>query len=253
MFRYRILLLITALSLTITACGGLASLPARLGSSDNDDLSTRVAATLNVALPTSVAATLNAPTATPTQDMMAAMMAGMSPEELATHMVLMETGSSGTPTPFSSPTPFPTFTPAPTQAVVENLPSPAPACTNLAEFVKHLTINDNTAIEGGAGFAKLWRVKNAGTCTWTTAYALVFAAGEQLGGPASIPLTQEVLPGQTVDLRVNLIAPHIPGFYTGSWMFQDANGSRFGLIPDGSQPLNLTIQIKPHNMEGHHH
>jgi hypothetical protein len=104
------------------------------------------------------------------------------------------------------------------------------------------------------GFAKIWRVKNIGTCTWTTAYSLVFAAGEPLSGPASVALPKQTSPGEMVDIRVDLVAPHTAGFFTTSWMFQDGDGERFGLAPDGSQPLSLTIEVKPHVMApGHQH
>jgi len=149
-----------------------------------------------------------------------------------------------TATPAPTSTPFPTFTPAPTVAQAASQASSTPGCTNLAEFIKHLTIGDNSLLEREAGFAKLWQVKNVGTCTWTTAYSLVYVAGEQLSGPATQPLSQEVLPGQTVDLRLNLVTPPQPGGYTSSWMLQDANSNRFGIGPDGSQPLSLSILIK---------
>ncbi len=252
MFRRPFLLLPVVVMLLTAACAQSGSIS---GSPDplpgNAAVSTYVAATVSAVVPTSVAATLRA--ADPTQAMAAAMNE-LSGEELATHMALMEEiEAAGTPTPFFTPTPFPTFTPLPTRAEVLNVPTATPACTNLAEFVKNLTINDNTAIKGGEGFAKIWRVKNAGTCTWTTAYALVFVAGEPLSGPDRVTLPGEVTPGQTVDLRVNLVAPHTPGFFTASWMLQDTGGSRFGLDTDGSQPLSLTIEVKPHVMTGHSH
>jgi len=149
-----------------------------------------------------------------------------------------------TATPAPTPTPFPTFTPVPTAAQAGIQASPTPGCTNQAEFIKHLTINDNASLDREAAFAKLWQVKNVGTCTWTTAYLLVYVTGDQLSGPVSQPLPQEVPPGQSVDLRLNLIAPATPGPYTSAWMLQDPNGNRFGIGADGSQPLSLLIAVK---------
>jgi hypothetical protein len=149
-----------------------------------------------------------------------------------------------TPTPAPTVTPFPTFTPRPPAAQAENQANTTPSCTNLAEFIKNLNINDNASFEVQSPIAKIWQIKNAGTCVWTTSYTLVFITGDPMSAPASKPLAQEVQPGQTLDLRLDLVAPQKPGPYATSWMLQDANGNRFGLGADGSQPLSLSIVVK---------
>jgi hypothetical protein len=149
-----------------------------------------------------------------------------------------------------TPTPLPTLAPLPTANPVAS-PSAAaststiPACTNTAEFVKNLTIADNTAFKPSTLFAKIWQIKNTGACIWTTDYALVYASGESMGSPAKINLPHAVQPGETVNLRLSLIAPETPGTYTGSWYLQDASGAVFGLGADGAQPLGLTIVVRP--------
>lgn len=148
------------------------------------------------------------------------------------------------------PTPLPTLaplpTPQPTSAASVGQPSPVvPACTNLAEFVKSLTVSDNSAFKPEQSFAKIWQIKNTGTCTWTTGYSLVYASGEAMGSPAAVPLPNPVKPGETVDLRVNLIAPVTPATYTGNWYLQDQSGAVFGLGPDSTLPLALTIVVRP--------
>jgi hypothetical protein len=117
-------------------------------------------------------------------------------------------------------------------------------CTNRAEFVKNLSIADNTAFKPQQAFAKIWQIKNVGTCVWT-GYSLVYASGESMGSAAVTPLPNEVNPGDTVDLRLNLFAPTEPNTYTGNWFLQDASGIAFGLGPDGAQPLGLTILVRP--------
>jgi hypothetical protein len=108
-----------------------------------------------------------------------------------------------------------------------------------------LSVGDNTAFKPGTVFAKIWQIKNAGTCTWTTAYSLVYASGESMGSPVALPLLQDVKPGETVDLRLTLIAPENPSTYTGNWYLQDTSGAVFGLGMDGTQPLALTIIVQP--------
>ncbi len=100
---------------------------------------------------------------------------------------------------------------------------PTPSCINRAELIKALNILDNAALDAGQSFAKIWRIKNAGTCTWSAGYALAFYSGEQMGGQASIPLPSVVQPGDTVDLRVDLVAPLNQTSYTGNWVLQDAS------------------------------
>lgn len=104
-----------------------------------------------------------------------------------------------------------------------------PVC-NRASFVADVTIQDNTAITVGKSFTKTWRLKNVGSCTWTSGYQLVFDSGDQMSGPSSQQLTNgTVAPGQTIDVSVNLIAPASPGTYKGNWRLKDSNGVLFAL------------------------
>ena len=41
-------------------------------------------------------------------------------------------------------------------------------------------------------------------------------------------LTQAVLPGQTIDLSIDLLAPGLHDTYQGNWILQDDNGVTFG-------------------------
>ena len=84
-------------------------------------------------------------------------------------------------------------------------------------------------IAPGATFTKTWRLKNVGTCTWTTSYSLLFDTGTQMGGPNSVNLPQSVAPGQTTDLTITLTAPSTAGYYRGYWKFKDNNGIPFGI------------------------
>ncbi|PIU90073.1 MAG: hypothetical protein COS63_04110, partial [Anaerolineae bacterium CG06_land_8_20_14_3_00_57_67] len=58
-------------------------------------------------------------------------------------------------------------------------PRPAAAVTRCdwAQFVADITVPDGASFAPGAAFTKTWRLKNIGTCTWTTSYALVFVSG----------------------------------------------------------------------------
>ena len=99
-------------------------------------------------------------------------------------------------------------------------------CDN-ADFVTDVTVPDGTVLDPGETFTKTWRLKNAGTCSWTPSYAVVFSNGDSMSGPATQALTANVNPGQTVDISVNLKAPSTPGNYTGYWKLRNAAGTTF--------------------------
>ncbi|HEX8993046.1 MAG TPA: NBR1-Ig-like domain-containing protein [Anaerolineales bacterium] len=131
------------------------------------------------------------------------------------------------------PTPGP-GTPGPTAI-------PPTACDR-AQFMTDVTVPDGTAFAPGAAITKTWRLKNVGTCTWTTAYSMAFDSGAQMGGPNSVPMPKTVNPGDTVNLTVNLTAPTATGSYKGFWSFRNASGVRFGLGSTGT--ISWWVDIK---------
>lgn len=121
--------------------------------------------------------------------------------------------------------------------------SQPPSACDRAQFITDVTVPDGTVFGPGTAFLKTWRLKNIGTCTWTTSYAMVFDIGEKMGGPDSVNLPQNVSPGQTIDVSVNLTAPLTPGSYRGYWKFQNTDGVRFGLAADGSRSWWVDIKV----------
>lgn len=122
-------------------------------------------------------------------------------------------------------------TPAPPAAT----PQP-PACIDGAAWVADLSYDDKNmtappVMQPGQVFTKGWRLKNTGTCPWTTAFKLAFSYGNvpaaQMGGQP-IPVTRNVNPGETFDFQVNLVAPIAPGTYQGFWNMRNAADAKFG-------------------------
>lgn len=128
----------------------------------------------------------------------------------------------------------PTFTPFPFGVATTSVPpTVAPAATattycNAMQFVTDVTVPDGSVMTPNQAFTKTWRLRNAGTCTWTPSYAIVFSTGNSMNGPASQALPGNVGPGQTVDISVNLTAPAAPDTYRGNWKLRDASGILFG-------------------------
>jgi uncharacterized repeat protein (TIGR01451 family) len=109
-------------------------------------------------------------------------------------------------------------------------PQPAAAAyCDSAQFIADVTIPDGTVMAPGATFVKTWRLQNIGTCTWTTAYSIVFTGGDQLGAPAVVNMPYNVAPGASVDISVNMTAPLAAGHYRGNWKLRNASGYIFGV------------------------
>jgi hypothetical protein len=104
---------------------------------------------------------------------------------------------------------------------------PTASQADRATYVADVTIPDGTQLNPGASFTKTWRLLNAGTSTWTTAYALVFVSGDKMGDNTSAPLSVQVAPGATVDISVSLVAPATAGTYRGYWKMRNASGAYF--------------------------
>jgi hypothetical protein len=115
-----------------------------------------------------------------------------------------------------------------------------------AGFEKDVTIPDNTVLSPGEQFTKTWRLRNDGTCTWNSSYALVFDRGDAMGGPASATLTSNPIPpGETVDVSIVLIAPETAGTYQGYWKLRNPAGQVFGLGAERDKDFWVKIKVAP--------
>ena len=145
-----------------------------------------------------------------------------------------------TPTPTNIPTNTPivsTLVPSPTPSSI-----PAASC-NRAQFVSDVSVPNGTTFAPNVSFAKIWQLQNVGTCTWTTAYHLVFVSGDRMSAPSPVLLPQAVVPGQTVDIGVNLVAPSTAGEYRGYWELADPSGAVFGSGTNANTPFLVDIIV----------
>jgi hypothetical protein len=159
--------------------------------------------------------------------------------QLQTQVAITPSAVPAEPTATTLP---PTATLVPTATQVPPTPTPSIPC-NEAGFVDDVSIPDGSILSPGMYFSKTWRLKNTGSCTWTTAYDLVFINGDLLGGPTEQALPGNVAPGQIIDLTVNLTAPARNGFFRGFWRLRDASGTLFGLgRKSGSFYVDIQVQ-----------
>lgn len=147
----------------------------------------------------------------------------------------------------------PTQTPLPpTLTAVPATNTPVPTSTQVpvvtycdwVAFVKDVNFPDGTVVAPGETFTKIWRLKNRGTCAWTSDYMLVFSSGTQMGGTTALRLLGTVLPGQTVDVSVTLTAPIYSGPYTSNWMLRNPSGALFGTGDKANVAFYVDVQVK---------
>lgn len=142
--------------------------------------------------------------------------------------------------------------PPPTLTVVPVTNTPVPTSTQIppvtycdwVAFVKDVNFPDGTVVAPGETFTKIWRLKNRGTCAWTSDYMLVFSSGTQMGGTTAVRLPGTVLPGQTVDVSVTLTAPVAEGPYTSNWMLRNPSGALFGTGEKANIAFYVDVQVK---------
>ena len=157
-------------------------------------------------------------------------------DAMSTQGVVTLTAPTGTlfvSTP--SPTLFSTFTSVPPL-------QPVTLC-DAAAFVSDVTYSDGANVALGGTFTKTWRIKNVGTCTWSTAYSIVFVSGEKFGAPNAVSMSGSVAPGQTIDISINLTAPNNNGRYRGDWKLRNASGALFGVGSSASSNFYVDVNI----------
>jgi len=126
------------------------------------------------------------------------------------------------------PTPDPTL-PTPTPGVPQG-------CIDSMQYVSDLSYDDQNfknipQVPAGTDFQKGWRVRNTGTCTWSSEYSLTPVEGNNAAarmGGTPIFVENAVAPGQTYDFWANLTAPLKSGTYIEYWTMRNADGVLFG-------------------------
>lgn len=137
----------------------------------------------------------------------------------------------------------PEWTPTPPPGLT---PTASPTtCVDRAELVTDVSVPDGMHIAPGLSFTKIWRLKNVGTCAWTTGFSVVFISGDRMNGTSPQPLPSGVAPNEIIDLKLSLKAPASAGTYRGNWMLRNLAGVAFGLGADGQQSFFVRIVVDP--------
>ncbi len=137
-------------------------------------------------------------------------------------------------------TPKPSNTPLPAQATATTI-----ACDQAA-FIRDVTVPDGTFFHPNTVFTKTWELKNVGSCTWNSNYALVFQEGNTMKAVATKPLVAAnttVAPNQTVLISVEMTAPGSTGKVESLWKLKNSNGETFGVGVGGTKAFWASIVV----------
>jgi len=194
MQKIKLKLIITAIAVMLSACGGNQATPAPTISVS--DVQTMAVSTFAFSLTQTAQAM---PSDTPTN----------------------------TPAPTDTIVVFNTFAPlngSGTPLAAVN--SPTASCYGLL-FINDISIPDDTAMAPGQTFTKTWLVQNTGGCAWQPGFKWTLISGNPMGG-STVTLSQSVAPGAQYQISVPMIAPNASGESVGTWKMSDANSTFFG-------------------------
>jgi hypothetical protein len=104
------------------------------------------------------------------------------------------------------------------------------------------TIPDGTVMQPGETFYKTWNIKNNGSCTWNSAYKIVYWSGDLMGGLVEYQFPEVVGPGETADVTLFLKAPSSNGNHSSYWKLQSEWGGQFG-VGQYDQPFYVQVNV----------
>ncbi|MBI3170877.1 MAG: hypothetical protein HYZ22_20550 [Chloroflexi bacterium] len=149
----------------------------------------------------------------------------------------------GTTTPgLPQPTVTLAGSPTATNPPVTLQPAPTSKC-DAALFLADVTYPDGSIVPRNMTFVKIWRIRNVGTCTWSTSYAVVFVSGDGMSAPTSVPMPGSVAPGQYIEIPVTMVSPNKDGGYRGYWKLRNASGSLFGIGAQADTAFWVDIRV----------
>lgn len=109
-------------------------------------------------------------------------------------------------------------------------------------FVRDVSIPDGTKILVGQKFTKIWEIRNVGSVVWVNRF---LERQGLTGGPGRLKSPSRVrvphtLPGQCCQIKVQLIAPPLPGSCYAEWKMVDPNGTI--LLPN-QKPVYVSVDV----------
>ncbi len=140
----------------------------------------------------------------------------------------------------------PSLTPKPSTTQPPAQPSATSIPCDQAAFVRDVTVPDGTFFYPNTVFTKTWEIKNVGSCTWNSNYALVFQEGNLMKAVNSKALVESgktVATNQTVQISVEMTAPGSTGKVESHWKLKNQNGALFGVGASGTSSFWVAITV----------
>ncbi len=222
--------ILVAASLLLAGCTSPSASPTTAPTIDTDAIYTQAAQTVQANQVMTQAA--KPPTQTPTQPaaptftMDPAMAAALT----ATANAVLQPGAAATVTP-GGPTLTPTakatllVLPTATKSVAQ----PAATSGDKCEWVSN-TPSDNTKLTKDSVFDETIKVKNTGTTTWDSRYALRYYAGERMGVPSDFLVQREVKPNEVYTFQFEMKTPSSTGKKEVLLVIQNPEGQNMCFI-----------------------
>lgn len=235
-FPRRMLLILTAATLTVAACNVGATPAPTIDTNAINTAAFETAMAQISAQQTMTALAVPSATSLPTNNPVSLETAG-----LPTASGALPTTNAGGALPTVSFNTTPNTTPlagftsvagSPLAPTVAGIIGDTKAGCNDGAFVGE-TLPDKSVVGAGKNFTKAWEIKNTGTCAWDEGY--VFAFQPDLSSPGiegydiRINERDEITkPNHSQSFIVKLTAPTTPGEYKGYWKLKSDDGTAFG-------------------------
>jgi len=101
-------------------------------------------------------------------------------------------------------------------------------CLN-SVLISDVTIPNGAQIQPNTTFKKTWSIKNTGSCIWNRDFKITFVGGELLGADTT-KIRQEVGPGASANISLNMTSPSKAGTYSSAWQLASDDGQLFGQL-----------------------
>jgi hypothetical protein len=99
------------------------------------------------------------------------------------------------------------------------------------------SVVSGTTVKQGEGFTQTWVIKNTGSCAWNGNFKLTFVGGEMFGFDTT-KIRQDVEPGNSLTISLDMVAPGSSGSFSTSWQLAADDGTLFG------QTFTFKITVK---------
>jgi hypothetical protein len=117
-------------------------------------------------------------------------------------------------------------------------------------------LKSNKPVPPNGYFTMTFTLKNSGTCTWDSSYAIAFESGYRMSQLEKYPAIAEgktVPPGESITVHITMAAPPKTGGHQGIWQLQSGNGTPLlklnvfvkvdkGTYSPPAHPLQLTYK-----------